>query len=59
VLYNTLAAAYAKAGRFPEAFQAGERAVALARSAGESQEMAAYARQLKRYRTGRSFHLGD
>ena len=59
VFYNTLAAAYAEAGRFPEAVGAGEHAVALARNAGESQETAAYARQLGRYRIGKPFHFGD
>ena len=59
VLFSTLAAAYAEAGRLPEAVQAGERAVALAKSAGESREMAAYARQLERYRAGKPFHFGN
>ena len=57
VLYSTLAAAYAEAGRFPEAIRAGERAVALARSAGGPSEAADYARQLRAYRAGRPFHF--
>jgi protein O-mannosyl-transferase len=59
VLYRTLAAAYAEAVRFREAVQAGERAVALARSSGASQEQAACARQLERYRTGKPLHFGE
>ena len=57
VLYGTLAAAYAEAGRFPEAVRAGERAVELARGAGAAEEAAAYARQLRGYRAGRPFHF--
>ena len=59
VLFSTLAAAYAEAGRFPEAVQACGRAIELARNAGEAQEAAAYARQLERYRAGRPFHFGE
>ena len=57
VLYSTLAAAYAEAGRFPEAVAAGQRAVALARAAGESAGAERYAQQLADYRTGRAFHF--
>jgi tetratricopeptide (TPR) repeat protein len=57
VLYSTLAAACAEAGRFPEAIQACERAIALARDAGRPLEAAAYARQLREYRAGRPFHF--
>ena len=59
VLYSTLAAAYAEAGRFPEAVRAGERAVALARGAGAAEEAARYAGQLARYRARRPFHFGE
>jgi protein O-mannosyl-transferase len=57
VLYSTLAAAYAEAGRFPEAVQAGERAVALARNAGAGEEAGRYAGQCARYRAGKRFHF--
>jgi len=57
VLYSTLAAAYAEAGRFPEAVAAGERAVALARAAGADEEAGRYRRQLDLYRAGRPFHF--
>jgi tetratricopeptide (TPR) repeat protein len=59
VLFSTLAAAYAEAGRFADAVRAGERAVALARSAGDGQQAAAYAQQLSRYRAGEPFHFGE
>ena len=59
VLYGTLAAAYAEAGRFPDAVRAGERALELARGAGDGQQAAACARQLTRYRAGRPFHFGE
>jgi len=59
VLLSTLAAAYAEAGRFPEAVRAGERAVELAKGAGDGQQAATYARQLSRYRAGKPFHFGE
>jgi len=59
VLEATLAAAYAEAGRFPLAVRAGERAVALARAAGERDEAERYAGQLARYRRARPFHYLD
>jgi Flp pilus assembly protein TadD len=59
VLFSTLAAAYAETGRFADAVRAGERAVALARSAGDGQQAAAYAQQLSRYRAGEQFHFGE
>lgn len=57
VLYSTLAAAYAEAGQFPEAVRAGERAVALARDAHQTEDAARFAAQLTRYRAGRPFHF--
>lgn len=51
-LLDVLAAAYAEAGRFPEAVAAAERAVALARAAGRSQVASAFAANLERYRRG-------
>ena len=57
VLYSTLAASYAEAGRFPDAVRAGVRAVALARSERDSAASVRYAEQLAGYRTGRPFHF--
>ncbi len=57
VLYSTLAAAYAEAGRFPDAVGAGERAVALARAARAEQDAERYEEQLRCYRLGRPFHF--
>jgi tetratricopeptide (TPR) repeat protein len=57
VLYSTLAAAYAEAGRFPDAVRACERAIELARDAGDAQQAAAFTRQLSRYRAGKPFHI--
>ena len=59
VLQATLAAAYAEAGRFTAAVRAGERAVELARAAGETAEAERYERQLAHYRRGRPFHYLD
>jgi hypothetical protein len=57
VLFSTLAAAYAEAGRFPDAVAACERAIQLARSAGDLEQAGAFARQLACYREGRPFHF--
>jgi tetratricopeptide (TPR) repeat protein len=57
VLYSTLAAAYAEAGRFPEAVSAGERAVALARAARATRDLERYEEQLRSYRAGKPFHF--
>jgi tetratricopeptide (TPR) repeat protein len=57
VLYSTLAAAYAEAGRFPDAVSAGERAVELARAAGAAQEIERFRGQLRSYRAGKPFHF--
>jgi Flp pilus assembly protein TadD len=59
VLYSTLAAAYAEAGRFPEAVNAGERAVALARTAHAVQDIERYEEQLRSYRAGKPFHFAQ
>ena len=57
VLYSTLAASYAEAGRYADAVAAGERAVDLARRANSSAEAERYAQQLALYRAGRPFHF--
>jgi tetratricopeptide (TPR) repeat protein len=56
-VYSTLAAAYAEAGRYPEAIRAGTRAVGLARAAGRLDDARRYARQLARYREGWPYHF--
>jgi protein O-mannosyl-transferase len=58
-LYSTLAAAYAEAGRFPEAVQAGVRATELARAERDSLAGVRFAQQLACYRAGRPFHFGQ
>jgi len=57
VLYSTLAAAYAEAGRFADAVNAGERAVELARAAGAAQEIERFGGQLRSYRAGKPFRF--
>ena len=59
VLYSTLAAAYAEAGRMPDAVRAGERAAELAHAERDTAAVAAYAHQLSCYRAGRPFHFGS
>ena len=57
-MVGTLAAAYAEAGRFPEAFRAAEKAVALATAAGQT-ELAEKNRQLlDMYQAGKAYHEG-
>jgi Flp pilus assembly protein TadD len=57
VVYSTLAAAYAEAGRFPEAVTTCERAIELARGAQADQDVAHYQDQLRCYRAGKPFHF--
>jgi tetratricopeptide (TPR) repeat protein len=57
VIYSTLAAAYAEAGRLPEAVSAGERAVEMARAAHAIRETGRYEEQLRCYRAGKPFHF--
>jgi len=57
-VYGTLAAAYAEAGRFPEAIRAGEKAIQLADSTNEGEDAKRFAEQLSYYRQGRPFHFG-
>jgi tetratricopeptide (TPR) repeat protein len=59
VLYSTLAAAYAEAGRFPDAVRTCEHAIELARSAGDTAQAGACAQQLARYRAGRPLRFGE
>ena len=54
--FGTLAAAYAEAGRFPDAVKAAEKAISLATAAGQK-DLADKNRQfLELYRAGRPFH---
>jgi len=57
ILYNTLSAAYAEAGRFPEAIVASQRAIELARAAHDTQSVERYTRQLAGYRARKAFHF--
>lgn len=52
---DTLAAGYAAAGRFSEAVDTGQKAVALARSAGQSKLADEIQRHLEVYRKGRAW----
>lgn len=56
LLIGTLAAAYAEAGRFPEAINAAEKARALAQSAGLTAVAQRNEELLKLYRAGRAYH---
>ena len=53
---RTLAAAYAEAGRFPEAVTAAEKAEQLATAAGQAAVVAKNRRLLELYRAGKPYH---
>jgi len=53
---GTLAAAYAEAGRFPEAVATAEKAVAMETAAGETRFAAINRQLLRLYRAGQPFH---
>jgi tetratricopeptide (TPR) repeat protein len=55
VMVATLAAAYAEAGRFPEAITTAQRAVQLAASQNNAAMTAAFEAQLKLYQAGSAF----
>jgi tetratricopeptide (TPR) repeat protein len=55
----TLAAAYAEAGRFPEAIKTSQEAGDLARSSGDEDLAKAIENRLRLYRAGRPFHEGQ
>ena len=55
-LLDTLAAAYAEAGRFDEAVGTAERALELARLAGERKLAADISKRLELYRQGQAYH---
>jgi tetratricopeptide (TPR) repeat protein len=52
---DTLAAAYAEAGRFPEAVGTIQKAVALAQAAGQTNSLAKFRARLDLYQAGKSF----
>jgi tetratricopeptide (TPR) repeat protein len=53
---GTLAAAYAEAGRFPEAIATAEKAVEMETAAGETRFAAINRQLLRLYRAGKPFH---
>lgn len=55
---DTLAAAYAEAGRFPEAVATLEQAIALATSGGLEKQTQEMGRRLEGYRTGHPYRQG-
>jgi Flp pilus assembly protein TadD len=54
-LLDTLAAAYAEAGRFPEAINAAQEAITLARTAGDEAAVHQAENMLGFFRSGRPF----
>jgi len=56
LLLGTLAAAYAEAGRFPEAVRFAEKARALAQAAGQKEVAQKNQELLALYRAGRAYH---
>ncbi len=57
VVYSTLAAAYAEAGRFPDATRAAARAIQLARATGQFEDAKRFEQQLALYRAGQPWHF--
>ncbi|MGA3164341.1 MAG: sel1 repeat family protein, partial [Verrucomicrobiota bacterium] len=57
VVLGTLAAAYAEAGRFPEAVETAQRALQLAETQSNTALADAIRSQLKLYQAGIPFHL--
>jgi tetratricopeptide (TPR) repeat protein len=55
-LFDTLAAAYAEAGRFPEAINAAQEAIALARTADDKTAVGQAENLLGFFQSGRPFH---
>jgi len=53
---GTLAAAYAEAGRFPDAVSTAERAISLATATGDTRFAAANRQLLLLYRAGKPWH---
>jgi protein O-mannosyl-transferase len=59
LLLGTLAAAYAEAGRFPEAVSFAEKARALALAAGQTEVAQKNQELLELYRAGRAYHESE
>jgi tetratricopeptide (TPR) repeat protein len=57
-LVGTLAAAYAEAGRFPEAIMTAERAIARASASGDRDLLEKNQELLELYRKGQPYHEG-
>jgi hypothetical protein len=55
---DTLAAAYAEAGRWPEAVATADEAATLAHSAGQDELAAQIAERRERYRAGKPWRVG-
>ena len=53
---DTLAAAYAEAGRFDDAIRSAQKAIELARAAGQQNRIEQFNRELRLYEAGRPFH---
>jgi tetratricopeptide (TPR) repeat protein len=58
-LLDTLAAAYAEAGRFDEAIKTAEKALELAKLSREEQLVVSIGRRLELYRQGQAYHESD
>ena len=56
IMVGTLAAAYAEAGRFPEAVATAEKAIALATQAGDQALLARNRQLLELYGAGQPYH---
>jgi len=56
IILSTLAAAYAEAGRFPEAIQTAQRAIQLAEAQSNTRLTGELQSQLKLYQAGAPFH---
>jgi len=56
VFLHTLAAAYAEAGRFGDAVQTAQKAIALAQAAGQQDEAGQFNDELQRYKSGLPLH---
>jgi tetratricopeptide (TPR) repeat protein len=57
-MVDTMAAAYAAVGRFPEAIQASQKAMDLARSSGKSELSKEIETRMRRYRAGLPYRVG-
>jgi len=56
-MLGSLAAAYAEAGRFPEAVATAQKAIDLARAAGDARFAAVNEQLLRLYRAGKPYHM--